>query len=135
MFLENNEQAGLEEKLQVLQLEQKTLELAPIADALRVGEDILTYVEERQLTLNAFRKEETTTISGEKAVLTLDYNFSVQGDQESLVGILSLLKEHPTASVDSLQFTKLAEAEESWIMSMRLSVFYLDPDENQEQGT
>ena len=135
LFAANNEQAGLEEKLQVLQLEQKTLELAPMVDALKVGEDILTYVENQQLALNAFGKQESTTTSGEDEVLTLRYNFTVQGDQEALVGILGLLKEHPTASVQSLNFARRSEGEESWVMSLELSVYYLDPEQDQEQGT
>jgi len=45
----NDEKAELEEQLQALQLDQKTLMLASMADALRVRDDILTYVEERKL--------------------------------------------------------------------------------------
>ena len=133
LFVANNEQAELEERLRVLQLEQKTLELAPMVDALRVRDDILNYVEERQLVLNAFGKAETTTTLGDQEVLALRYNFTVQGDEESLIGILSLLKEHPTASVQSLQFARKLEAVETWVMGLELSVFFLDSE--QDQGT
>ena len=133
LFAGNNERTKLEEELQLLKLEQKTLELTPMVDAARVRDDILTYVDERKLALNAFGKQETTTPSGDREVSTLRYSFTVQGDEESLVGILSLLKEHPTASVQSLQFARLVEDPENWQMSLELAVFYLSPEQEQEQ--
>ena len=137
-FATNNERAALEEELRLLQLElqkvnEVTLELSPRDDAVRVRDDILAFVEEWQLALNAFGQQELTTPAGDEEIPTLRYSFTVQGDEVSLVGILRLLQEYPTASVQALQFTRLAEDLESWEMSLELLAFYLGTE--QDQGT
>ena len=136
VFAGNNEQSKLEEELRLLKLElekvqQITVELSPKEDALRVRDDILTYVDERQLALNAFGQQEVTTRAGDEEIPTIRYSYIAQGDEESLVGILRLLREYPTATVQALQFTRLAEGLENWEISLELSVFYL----GSEQGT
>jgi len=130
LFAENNEQSNLEEKLRLLQLQldkvqQITVELSPRADALRVRDDILAYVDERNLALNAFAQEELKTPAGGEEIPTIRYSFTTQGDEESLVGILRLLQDYPTATVQALQFARLAEDLDNWEMSLELSVFYL----------
>ena len=136
VFAGNNEQSELEERLRLLKVElekvrQITVGLSPREDALRVRDDILTFVDEQQLALNAFGQQEVTTPAGDEEIPTILYSFTAQGDEESLVGILRLLQEYPTATVQALQFARLAEGLESWEMSLELSVFYLDS----EQGT
>ena len=139
LFSGNNERAELEEELGLLQLQLQqvndiSLELSPKDDALLVRDDILAYVDQQQLALNAFGQLEGTTAAGDEELLTIRYSFTVQGDEEALVGVLSLLNGYPTASVQSLRFTRLAEDLEGWEMSLELAVFFLGPEEDQEQG-
>ena len=133
LFASNSEQIELEEELQLLKLQlqkvnELTLELSPKDDALRVRDDILAYIDQRQLALDAFGQQEATTRAGDQDLPTIRYSFTVQGDEESLVGILSLVREHPTASVQSFQFARPAEDLGNWVMSLELAVFYLGLD-------
>ena len=118
-------------QLQVQRVNEVTLELSPKDDAVRVRDDILAYVDERRLSLNAFGQQESTTPAGDEQIPTLRYSFTVQGDEESLIGVLRLLQEYPTTTVQALQFARLAGDLENWEMSLDLAVFYLDS----EQGT
>ena len=135
LFEGNNEQAELEERLRLLMSEQTSLEMAPRDDALGVRDDILTYIEERQLALITFVKQEATTTSGDEEIPTFRYAFIIQGDQESLVGILRLLQEYPAASVQALDFARLVDDQVSWEMTLQLSVLFLSGEQNQDQGT
>ena len=120
--------------MQLQQVNDISLELSPKDDALLVRDDILAYVDQQQLALNAFGQLEGTTAAGDEEILTIRYSFTVQGDEEALVGVLRLLNVYPTASVQSLRFTRLAEDLEGWEMSLELAVFFLGPEEDQEQG-
>ena len=115
-------------QLQVQRVNEVTLELSTKDDAVRVRDEILAYVDQRQLALNTFGQLEGTTPAGDEVLPTINYSFTVQGDEESLVGILRLVKEHPTASVQSLQFTRVTEDLENWVLSLELAVFYLGPE-------
>lgn len=124
LFIANNEQPALAEELRQLQVVERPLSLSSREDALKFRDDVLSYVDDRQLTLNAFGKEETSIPFGGDDFPTIRYSISAQGSEDDLVGMLQLLQDFPTATVQVLQLVRSPESLDSWEMNLNLDVLY-----------
>ena len=102
LFIADNEQPALEAELRQLQVvvEEPSSTLLPSReDALKFRDDLLAYVDNRQLELNEFGKEETSTPFGDDEFPTIRYSIAAVGNADALVGMLELLQDFPTATV------------------------------------
>ena len=95
-------------------------------EALRFGGELLNYVAQQNLPLNAYGTEESLTPIGEQEYPTIRYSIVAQGPQESLVGTLQLLQQFPTAAVQVLELVRPVADSPEWVLSLELSVFFDD---------
>jgi len=123
-FARNNERDTLEERLRLLQTEQSPISLPSRESALLFRDDILSYVAEQQLALTQYANEESLTPFGDREYPTIRYSLIAQGDEAALVGMLSLLQDLPTASVQVLQLIKPPEELADWELSLELTLFF-----------
>ena len=120
----NRDLGALQEKLASL-LSAEVLQPLPSREmALRLGEDVLIYAQNQQLGLSEFGTLETISVLGEQEYSAIRYLIAARGTTDSLVGVLELLRDFPTAKVQALHFVRPIEAPESWEMNLELDVFY-----------
>jgi len=125
-FARSDERATLQEQLAALQADQATVVLPNRDEALRFGGELLNYVAQQNLPLNAYGTEESLTPIGEQEYPTIRYSIVAQGPQESLVGTLQLLQQFPTAAVQVLELVRPVANSPEWVLSLELSVFFDD---------
>ena len=123
-FARNNERDTLEERLRLLQTEQSPISLPSRESALLFRDDILSYVAEQQLALTQYANDESLTPFGDREYPTIRYSLIAQGDEAALVGMLSLLQDLPTASVQVLQLIRPPEELADWELSLELTLFF-----------
>ena len=87
-------------------------------------DDIFSYVAARQLALNEWHREESSTPLEDDEYPTIRYSLIAQGAEGALVGMLSLLQDLPTASVQVLQLIRLPEELAEWELSLELTLFF-----------
>ena len=73
-----------------------------------------------------FGKTETVATVGGKDYQAIRYAIATQGTEESLVGLLKLLEDFPTAAVQSLNLAKPIEGSAKWELTLELDLFYGD---------
>jgi len=120
----NRNLGALQEKLAGL-LAAEVLQPLPSREmALRFGEEVLVYAQDQQLGLPKFGRAETIGVFGEQEYSAIRYLIAARGTTDSLVGVLELLRDFPTAKVQALHFVRPIERPKSWEMNLELDVFY-----------
>ena len=121
----SNESANeLSDEIARLESEQRPLSLPSRDEAMRLGQEILFYAEAQLLNLPVFGREETVATLGELNYTAIRYTVAAQGSTESLVGVLALLREFPTATVQTLNFVRPPDGLDSWEMTLELDVYF-----------
>jgi len=117
----------LEEQLSELRSAQRgPLGLPSLESAASFGDKLLIYLDEQQLNVLGFGKTETVATVGGKDYQAIRYAIATQGTGESLVGLLKLLEDFPTAAVQSLTLAKPIEGSDNWELALELDLFYGD---------
>jgi hypothetical protein len=120
-FLEGNSNlASLKKELEQLRLAPQPTTLPSRQDALKFRIEMLTYAAEQGLPLSAF--EISNASAGDNPIVR--YSLVARGNLAPLVGVLKLLQGFPTATVQSMRFTRVAAGENQWEMKFDLDVFH-----------
>ena len=86
---------------------------------------LTSYAAVQQLDLKEFERGEASFVFDDKTVYpAVSYRLLVQGAAQSLVGMLILLRDVPTALVQTLDFTILPESQDRWEVAMEMLVVY-----------
>jgi len=116
--------SDLRDEISRLESEQRPLSLPSRDEAMRLGQEILSYAGAEQLNLPVFGREESVATLGDQDYTSLRYTIAAQGPTETLVGVLALLRDFPTATVQTLHFIRPPEGLDSWEMTLELDVFF-----------
>ena len=120
----NDDANELRDEIARLESEQRPLSLPSRDEAMRLGQEILFYADAQQLNLPVFGREESVATLGDQDYTSIRYSLAAQGSTESLAGVLQLLRDFPTAIVQTLNFIRPPEGLNSWEMTLELDVFY-----------
>lgn len=95
-------------------------------DAQGLGIRFTEYVTEpgRDVRIGSFDSVESSFNAGAQVYPVLSYTIEAKGPKNSLIGLLGLLKEYPSALVQALTFSRDAVDETQWVMKLGLVLFY-----------
>lgn len=124
----NFNQLALQEKLASLLSTPKPPVLPTQQESLAFRSSFVAYASEQKLPLSSLEVSYITLNLGDFEYPAVRYTMVVSGSLDSLVGALQTFESFPTATVQSMEFSRADQGADTWALSITLDVVH-QPEE------
>ena len=123
----NDERPKLREELAALKAAPLALPVPERHTVAQLADSIVFFAAEQGLGLLKFSSSEGPVTRGTREFQSFNYSIVASGEVNSLIGMLAILDDHPTAAVDLLEFSLVVEEESPAVEGQ-------EAEQAQEQG-